>query len=87
MSSSVKSSFVSRHGTHFCYKCGWIDDIEVTMERKEYIDSKTGEVDVSHFFINTDKNLECPECKKRTVKPLTTGNTVYAVGYLLRALR
>jgi hypothetical protein len=87
MSSSVKTSFVTKPGTHFCYKCGWIDDIEVTMERKEYTDSKTGEVDVSHFFIKTDKNLECPECKKRTVKPLTSGNSIYAIEYLLRALR
>lgn len=84
--SNVKSSFVTRNGTHFCYKCGWIDDIEVTMERKEYTDSD-GKTDISYFFIDTDRNLECPDCKRRTVKPLTTGNTVYAVGYLLRALR
>ena len=86
VSSSVKKSFVTRNGTHFCFKCGWIDDIEVTMERKEYTDSD-GKTDVSYFFIDTDRNLECPDCKRRTVKPLTTGNTVHAVGYLLRALR
>lgn len=87
VSSSVKKSFVTRNGTHFCYKCGWIDDIEVTMERKEFTDPTTGTVDVSHYFIKTDRNLECPDCKRRTVKPLTTGNTVYAIEYLLRALR
>ncbi len=86
MSSSVKKSFVTRNGTHFCYKCGWIDSIEVTMERKEYTDSD-GKTDISYFFIDTDRNLECPDCKRRTVKPLTTGNTVHAVEYLLRALR
>lgn len=86
VSNSVKKSFVTRNGTHFCYKCGWIDGIEVTMERKEYTDSD-GKTDISYFFINTDNNLECPDCKRRTVKPLTTGNTVHAVEYLLRALR
>ncbi len=87
MSSSVNTSVVTKNGTHFCYKCGWIDDIEVTMERKEYTDQTTGKVEVSHYFINTDKNLECPDCKRRTVKPMTAGNTVHAVEYLLRALR
>ena len=87
VTSGVKTTFVTKPGTHFCYKCGWIDDIEVTMERKEYTNSKTGEVDVSYYFIKTDKNLECPECRKRTVKPLTAGNSVYAIEYLLRALR
>ena len=87
MSSSVNTSFVTKNGTHFCYKCGWIDDIEVTMERKEYTDLTTGEVDVSFYYVKTDKNLQCPDCGKRSAMPLSTGNVVHAVGYLLRALR
>lgn len=86
VSSGTKTTFVTKPGTHFCFKCGWIDDIDVTMERREYTDS-AGEKTVSHYFIKTDRNLECPECKKRTAIPLTTGNVVHAVEYLLRALR
>lgn len=86
MSSGVQTEFVSKPGTHFCPKCGWCDEIEVTMEKKTWIDSK-GEKDTSYYFIKTDKKPECPKCLKRTLLPLTTGNVTIAVKYLLQSLQ
>ncbi len=80
------SSFVTKTATHFCYKCGWIDDVECTMERKVYTD-KAGKEDVSYYHIKTDKNMTCPECNKRTALPMTMGNAVHAIEYLMRSLR
>jgi hypothetical protein len=56
------------------------------MERKVYTD-KAGKEDVSYYHIKTDKNMTCPECNKRTALPMTMGNAVHAIEYLMRSLR
>lgn len=86
VATGVETEFVTRHGTHFCPKCGWCDDIEVTMEKKTWTNSK-GEADTSYYFIKTDKKPECPKCSKRSVLPLTSGNVTIAVKYLMQSLQ
>ena len=83
----IKTSFVTRKTTHFCPTCGWCDKIECTLERKEYVSTLTGEKEVNFYHIKLDKPAECPKCKGRTALPLTQGNVVTAVEYLLRSLQ
>jgi hypothetical protein len=87
MGNDVKTSFVTRRTTHFCPSCGWCDKIECTLERKEYVSTFTGEKEVNFYHIKLDKPAECPKCKGRTALPLTQGNVITAVEYLLRALQ
>lgn len=83
----MKKEFVTRKATHFCYRCGWIDDIESTMEKRTFTDRETGEQQVDYYHIKTDKNPECPDCKKRSVLPMTMANSVHAITYIMKALR
>ena len=80
------SSFVLKKSTHFCYKCGWIDQLEVTMEKKTYKDLD-GNQQTDYYHIKTDQYMECPDCAKRSVMPLTIANTPHAIEYLMRALK
>ena len=82
----IEKSFVTRTATHFCYKCGWIDGLEVTMEKRVYKDAD-GKDDVGYYHIKTDRPMTCPECKKSSVLPMTMSNVPHAVEYLMRSLR
>ncbi len=84
--SLIEKSFVTRRATHFCFKCGWIDELEVPMERRVYRESD-GKDDISYYHIKTDKPMTCTDCKKTSVLPMTMANTPLAVEYLLKALR
>lgn len=80
------TEFVTRHSTHFCPKCGWCDELEVTMEKQSRTDV-SGKTDTSYYHIKTDKKPECPKCNVRAILPLTVGNMPVAVKYLLRSLQ
>ena len=66
--------------THFCEKCGWIDDIEVAARLVE--GSKN-----SFIPLETDITPKCPKCGLRHVYALNMKNAPKALAYLLRALR
>jgi ribosomal protein S27AE len=86
MADGTHTEFVTRNSTHFCPKCGWCADIEVTMEKQSRTD-QFGKTDTSYYYIKTDKKPECPKCNQRSALPLTVGNMPVAVRYLLQSLQ
>lgn len=86
MAVGTHTEFVTRNSTHFCPKCGWCNELEVTMEKQTSTD-KFGKTDTSYYYIKTDKKPECPKCSQRSALPLTVGNMPVAVKYLLQSLQ
>lgn len=73
--------------THFCHKCGWIDDIEVAAERVGALSATRPKKETQWQIVGGDNPRTCPECSKQTALPLNMANAPRAIGYLLRALR
>lgn len=67
--------------THFCHRCGWIDDIEVAANRVDGTKKDQWQI------VGGDTPRTCPECNKQSALPLNMANAPRALGYLLRALR
>lgn len=82
----MEKQYVTEKSTHFCYKCGWIDDINTVMEKKTYTD-KSGKTQTDYYHLTPKQKIDCPECSRKTVLPMTMGNSVHAITYLMKALR
>lgn len=84
--SKVEKSFVTDSATHFCYKCGWIDDLDTVLEKRTFQDIN-GKMRTEYYNVDAKQHTKCPECSKNTVLPMTISNTVHAITYLMKALR